>query len=312
MPRTIAKIIKFRNYCFTINNYSEEEFNALKEIKCQYLVCGKEIGEQGTPHLQGYVYFKGPKTLACASKCLPRAHLEPAKGTADQNYAYCTKEGNFIEIGTRPKSQKEKGEMEKERWSNIINLAESGNLEQLKEEDPQVYLKHYRTLQAIQKDHAPMPANADGTTGIWYYGPSGSGKSRKAREENPDAYLKMCNKWWDGYHDEEVVLIEDLDQNHGVLGHHLKIWADRYAFPAEIKGGKINIRPKKIIVTSNYHPMEIWADKGTLEPILRRFEITKIDFPSTLPVPVELPEISPARQEPITKEMLEIYMFNKN
>jgi len=149
-----------KNFCFTINNYSEEEFNSLKELKCQYLVCGKEIGEQGTPHLQGYVVFNLQKTLSAASKCLPRAHLEFAKGNADQNRAYCTKEGDFIETGTKPMSQKEKGATEKERWANIVNLAETGNLEQLKEEEPQVYLKHYRTLQAIQKDHAPMPENA--------------------------------------------------------------------------------------------------------------------------------------------------------
>jgi hypothetical protein len=89
----------------------------------------------------------------------------------------------------------------------------------------------------------------------------------------------MCNKWWDGYDGHQVVLIEDFDKNHAVLCHHLKIWADRYSFPVEIKGMVGKIRPRKIIVTSNYHPREIWTDAADIGPILRRFKITEFSEP---------------------------------
>jgi len=259
-----------RAYCLTLNNYTDVEYSSLLAVPCTYLILGKEEGDQGTPHLQGYIYFPNAKTLASLKKICPRAHWELAKGDSLQNYNYCTKEGDFEEVGVRPLTSKEKGETQKSKWASIKSAARSGQLDEI---DPKIYVTHYRSLLAIAKDCAPMPPDADNTTGQWYWGASGTGKSRAARAAYPGAYLKMANKWWDGYKGEEQVIIEDFDLNHRVLGYHLKIWADRYAFPAEIKGGKINIRPKLILITSNYHPESIWEDENTLQPILRRFEI---------------------------------------
>lgn len=83
----------------------------------------------------------------------------------------------------------------------------------------------------------------------------------------------MPNKWWDGYKEQDVIIIDDLQKEHQCLGYHLKIWGDHYPFPAERKGSTLQIRPGKIIVTSNYHPRDIWTDPAVLEPILRRFKV---------------------------------------
>ena len=115
-----------------------------------------------------------------------------------------------------------------------------------------------------------------GKIGLWYYGTTGCGKTFAATTEYPDSYRKCANnKWWDGYQDETSVLIDDLDKSHHYMGFHLKIWADRYSFIAETKGSSRYVRPEKIIVTSNWHPNEIWSEPQTLEPILRRFKVVK-------------------------------------
>lgn len=283
---------KSRAWCFTLNNYVDDDVARLKALdlpSVRYCVVGKEVGESGTPHLQGFVYFRSACRLATVKRVVgDRAHCECAKGNVKQNFTYCTKDGDFFEIGDRPMFEEEKGAKEKQRYKRAWDLAHQGALDQLAEESPDIALRFYGTLKRIRHDVLTERKLEDtDEKHEWYYGPAGTGKSRKARTENPEAYLKNCNKWWCGYVDQDVVIVDDFDQAHSVLVHHLKHWADRYPFQAEVKGSAFKIRPKKIIVTSNYHPKDIWTDSRDLEPILRRFKVTH--FPSAGSVPINLP-----------------------
>lgn len=64
------KIIKGRNWCLTINNYTQadiEKFEEhLKNFYIKYYCYGLEKGEQGTPHIQGYVETPSPIALSGA------------------------------------------------------------------------------------------------------------------------------------------------------------------------------------------------------------------------------------------------------
>jgi len=58
----------------------------------------------------------------------------------------------------------------------------------------------------------------------------------------------------------------------------MKIWTDKWACTGEIKGGTVNLVHKKFVVTSNYHPDDIWNEDPTmLAAIIRRFTIIKKD-----------------------------------
>ena len=263
-----------RGWCFTINNYTELHVDIVYaqqfEPDCTYIVCGREVGESGTPHLQGFIYHKNKKSFAQMRDVCPSAHWEPMKGTALQASQYCKKDGDFWEHGSIPMSQEKKGEAGAEWWKQQVEHVAARRYDEV---DPQCLIQNFSGLHKAASVMFPPVLEDTEETHLWYYGDAGTGKSRKARGDNPGAYLKMCNKWWDGYTNQDVVLIEDFDKDHHVLCHHLKIWGDRYPFPAEIKGGKIDIRPRKIIVTSNYHPNEIWENEKDLNPILRRFKI---------------------------------------
>ena len=141
------------------------------------------------------------------------------------------------------------------------------------------YIKYYSSIRRIAQDH---PVKHDTIQGdlknLWIYGPPGVGKSRWARTITGGLhYDKNCNKWWDGYQGEADALIDDFDDSHKALGHHLKRWADRYPYTGELKGYSLALRPSRIIVTSNYAIGAIGWDAVTTEAIQRRFKEIHIE-----------------------------------
>jgi len=270
-----------RGWCFTLNNYSQEEQEALRNVTCAYMVFGRERGDEGTPHLQGYVHLQHQKTLTAMKKIMPRAHLEVRMGTVDQAVEYCKKEGDYEEFGEKPKSPKEKGEGEKKRWRRIYEKACEGDEEWLKENEPNVAFKHMATFRSHKKAKTE-PLDYVDTPHEWWVGPTGTGKSKKVWEEYPTHYAKEKNKWWCNYTGQDTVVIEEADpKNMEHLADRIKVWADRYPFPGEIKGGRIEgIRPLKVIVTSNYSPEECFPNSNDLEPILRRFKVVHFGTPA--------------------------------
>lgn len=98
--------MRSRGYCFTINNYTDNDIDRLLKLPNRYLVFGFETGKNGTPHIQGYVYSQEAKTISSLKRFLPRAHLEKANGTPKQNRDYCTKDGEYYEFGSLPEQGK--------------------------------------------------------------------------------------------------------------------------------------------------------------------------------------------------------------
>lgn len=276
-----------RRWTWTLNNYTEEEMAALATMDCTYTIYQKETcPSTGTPHLQGYTIFKVNKRLSAVKKINARIHWEVSKYDSAHNIAYCSKtedggSGEPIEHGTRPKTKKEQGEDSKRKWADVIRSAKEGTAE---DEYPQEFVQYNSTLTRM---YQPTLTAMDTYTGLWFYGPPGSGKSRKARHDYPFLYDKLLNKWWDNYEGEETVLIDDIDTSHTYMGLFLKRYADHYPFRAEYKGGSKTIRPARIVVTSNYTIEEIFGYETQMtKAIQRRYKTENFhaDYPWTPPV----------------------------
>lgn len=90
-----------KNWCFTLNNYSQNETDDLMffcSINCKLYILGYEVGENGTPHIQGFISLKSKCRMTTLKKreCFGRAHLEFMRGTIMDNLLYCSKSGNYV------------------------------------------------------------------------------------------------------------------------------------------------------------------------------------------------------------------------
>ena len=132
MPKAPVSITKCRGFPFTVNNpdsnYKEllnDEF--ILKYKIKYACFSLEVGDSGTEHLQGYVYFLNTVTWKAATKTMnsifPGLHIECAYGDPLSNIDYCSgkceKKGNvvndsFTEVGFRPMTKKEQGDAGRE------------------------------------------------------------------------------------------------------------------------------------------------------------------------------------------------------
>jgi len=104
MPRQISPA---NAWVFTLNNWTKTEHEFLSSLflsltDTYFYIMGKEVGEKGTPHLQGYIALKDPKKkfrplpkFAVKRDDKNAMHFERAKGNLRQNYMYCSKDGDF-------------------------------------------------------------------------------------------------------------------------------------------------------------------------------------------------------------------------
>lgn len=262
---------KHKGYCFTINNPGAFDAIDLEQLRnhcsLEYLVYGKEVGELGTPHIQGFVRFKSQVHFTAIKRILSRAHIEIQKGTSVQAAEYCKKDGDFVEYGSLVVKK-----TAKEKWRDIVQWSETGEVEKIRDEYPDVYFLHRPKILSLR---SAAPSILDELSNEWWVGKTGTGKSSKLWRDYPDHYSKQLNKWWDGYNGEHTVAIEEFNPESGkYLAHFVKVWADRYPFPAEIKGSCLKrIRPLRVIILSNYTPEECFSNENDLGPILRRFKV---------------------------------------
>lgn len=271
-----------RAYCFTLNNYTDVEEANIKRVcgaESIYAIYGREVGESGTPHLQGYIFFKKSyRFTTIKDRYLPRCHIEIAAGSPDANRRYCSKGGDFVEFGEIPTGVEGKSTRDEIAKAFVASMSRGkAGLAEFADSNPGTWYYSGHNLLRNWLSVQPVVDRAD-VRARWVYGDPGVGKSRFAHGELPDAYIKEPRtKWWNGYLLENDVIIDDFGPG-GIDINHLLRWFDRYKCLVESKGGMLPLHAINFIVTSNYSPESCFTDSfGVVHPqisaLLRRINV---------------------------------------
>lgn len=283
-----------RAFVFTLNNPTEaasapkglDQVFADQDASVRYAIYQGERGENGTPHLQGYVEFTRPVRLSHCRILLPTAHWEPRLGTREQAIAYSSKEATRehgpYEFGERGSG----GQGKRSDLAVVKEKIDSGATErEIADEHFSQWCRNYRAFERYRRitgEQRDWPVVVE-----VFYGRPGTGKSRAALAENPGSYWKPRDKWWDGYEGQAVVV---LDEYYGWLTWDtvLKI-CDRYPLLVETKGGYINFLARKVVITTNRDHRRWYAKTFPIEALERRVtkwswflsggdSVTRIDY----------------------------------
>lgn len=252
---------RHRNYCFTWNNYPEDHESKLKELEdVQYGVFGKEVAPTtGTPHLQGYLQFTKKIGFVTLQSKFPWS-ITAAKGSPDQNFDYCSKDGDFIEWGTR-KNQGKRNDI-----ATAYERVRQGKRERdIAEEFPVVHAKYHRGIERYRSlvDYDETKAFRTLNVSV-YWGDAGTGKTRSAIEQSEDYYILNAptngTLWFDGYQGEKTLIIDDF---YGWIKFHdiLRI-LDGYQMRLPVKGGFCYAKWERVFITSNKRPSEWYPNIG--------------------------------------------------
>jgi len=265
-------------WMFTINNPATNEEPATWP-HVEYCVWQREVGENSTPHLQGYVIFEGAKQMSwLKSSVNGRAHWEARQGTHAQAKEYCTKEDTRRDgpwsVGDEPEVADQGKRMDLTLLKRKLDTGVTEKAIAESEDSFGIWLKYHKAIQRYRMLKRAGERNWH-TFCLVLWGPPGVGKSRRAHEEaGPGAYwLRKPSPnspvWFDGYDGEETVVIDEF---YGWIARDLmQRMCDRYPLLVDTKGGATPFLAKKVIITSNEPPANWWKKIG-LGAMQRRLE----------------------------------------
>lgn len=254
---------KAKKWVFTLNNYESKDIEFFKNLSYNYIKFGEEIGESGTPHLQGFVIFKNQTRLSALKKLHSKVHWEIQVGPDEACSNYCSKGSNIFEQDNR--SQGKRNDI-----LSAANLVKEKGIMGVVNEMPEMYVKYHSGLEKlfhrISTDRTIKPIVT------WIYGKTGTGKTRHVFDKHQDIWISNKNlQWWDGYENQEVVLIDDFRRDFCTFHELLRI-LDRYPYNVAVKGGFRKLNSKYIYITSPFHPKETYETREDIQQLLRRID----------------------------------------
>jgi hypothetical protein len=270
-----SDLMQLRKCVFTWNNYLDEHAIDDGKIRCSfadresvidyfskldhmnYVSLGWEVGDEGTPHIQGYIHFTSPKHFKTLVTYMGKNHIEKVYGTNQQAIDYTQEDSDFTEIGERPLEKGGRTDL-----AEFFKAVEDGMTnKELRAEYPSLYGLHYKKVKDIRLELLEERFSKEHrNVSVYYiYGDSGIGKTRAIydRFDIHDIYRvpHYNHGMFDGYMGEDVLVLDEFTG--GIKFTELMQYLDRYPV-------KLNARYKdpvacftKVFIISN-EPLNEW------------------------------------------------------
>lgn len=271
----------------------EETLNHLKTIESiKYAVVCQESHATEGRHLHCFIWFlrrlnKRTNVFTYMGNVANVEVVGNSKRDIQNCIQYVKKDGVFIEYGKLPDTDKKEKRKEKTKFAlthDIMECIETGDYS-ISELCKLPMLKNI----SKSKRNRNLIRNV-----FWFYGETGSGKTQRAVEM---MYEKYGDDYWissgeiknfkNGYCGEKGAILDDLRQGDIKFNDLLRM-LDRYRYTVNVKGSTVEWLADDIIITSPFHPMELfkkynpknetWEPREDMEQLLRRINHIR-EFP---------------------------------
>lgn len=256
---------RHRNW-FITSNVGKPDVSEEKYTYC--LIAEEHAPTTGKLHFHMYIEYKDAKTFKKMTKTFKNMRCEPAKGNAEQQKAYLSKENLIFEDGT-PKKQGKRNDL----LSIKDEIDKGADEKKIAETYFPIWVKNHKAFNRYIELTEPK---RDWVTEVYILkGKPGLGKSRYCYERGAVA-VEYQKPFFLGYNGEDVIVFEEFDWKEMPRETFLKI-CDRYPMRVPIKGGERNWKPKCIYFTTNdCDPLGTWY-KGDAA-FLRRVKLIDLEI----------------------------------
>ena len=280
-----------KHWMFTMNNPDIDNAEYLiKALPFKYCIYSYEMATTGTVHIQGYMSFAACKKLSVLIKAMPGTHFEVRRGTHSQAKAYCSKTDDPTFLAGPFEFGDDSGIPDRARQRTDLDevkqaLDAGATMEHLWENYFKTSARYYKAFEQYLDVKSKHREYKDGEKPkiIILWGPSGTGKSTRARRGYPDAYWltkpsqSSSTVWWQGYSGQETVV---FDEFYGWISYDLLLRIlDFYHVTVEKKGSSAKLAAKTFVFTSNKHPDDWYSKVKDTSALKRRIaEFGTIEF----------------------------------
>jgi len=262
-----------RNLTFTVFAPFDEQTQIEGELPlldpstfpdCTYCVYQLEMcPDTGRLHFQGYFEFSGKKRynwVQAHCEGMESAHLEVRRGTMEEARNYAMKHDTRLD-GPWEWGAPKPGQGSRSDLLQVKRALDQGQpMSYIADNFFGTFLRYQRGLKEYKR--LKMPKRDWAMELFFVIGPSGTGKSRWAKQNYPEAYWKDGTKWWDDYDGQETVVWDEFYAFCCKFSDLLRL-LDRNPMMVETKGGYVQFTSRRIIFTSNQDPSEWYNAERT-------------------------------------------------